>query len=366
MAINLMEKEYIKHPNKIYTIESRFKGIKEFNLLTVVEYVGHYNKLDYWNCLCKCGGNIIVNGRSLLSGNTATCGCMHKNSWIVGKKFNRLFVEKFDSKRGSYIYWKCLCECGEYTVVNTTHLITGDIKSCGCLWKEKKIKHGMDGTRFYYIWGGMTQRCLNKNHHAYKDYGGRGIKVCDEWLESFENFRDDMYESYLEHCKEFGEDNTSIDRYPNNNGNYELGNVRWATRKEQNNNRRSTPILIDKKEQKRWKVLFSLNIARIIRGNKDSRNALCDKYFGILVENVRTYLLSNLQSDMTIENYGRGLGKWCIDHIIGCNNFDLSREEDRKECFNINNLQPKWWSDNASKSKGKVNSNRNYLSPKIK
>ena len=98
--------------------------------------------------------------------------------------------------------------------------------------------HGMSHTRFYKIWIKIKNRVTNSNYEHFNRYGGRGIKVCNNWLK-FENFRDDMYESYLKHVKEFGEKNTLIERI-SNNGNYELNNCKWATQKEQVRNRSNT------------------------------------------------------------------------------------------------------------------------------
>lgn len=97
-------------------------------------------------------------------------------------------------------------------------------------------KHGMSETRFYRIWKGMKNRTSNPNLLKYKDYGGRGIHVCERW-DKFENFRDDMYESYLAHVEEHGEKYTTIDRI-DNEGNYEPSNCRWATQLVQSLNQR--------------------------------------------------------------------------------------------------------------------------------
>lgn len=102
------------------------------------------------------------------------------------------------------------------------------------------LKHGMRHTRFYSIWEGVKKRCRNKNSHNYHNYGGRGIKMCEEWND-FVNFKNDMYESYLEHVKKYGESDTSIERI-DNNGNYEKNNCKWATRKEQNRNTRQVKL----------------------------------------------------------------------------------------------------------------------------
>ena len=161
----------------------------------------------------------------------------------TGNVYGRLTVLEFSHiEKNSKAYWRCKCECGNETVICGYSLRRGYTKSCGCDSCIKKI-HGMRHNKIYSIWCGIKKRCLNPKSNFYKDYGGRGISICEEWRDDFQAFYD--YVSKLEH---FGEEGYTLDRI-NNNGNYEPNNLRWADIKTQCRNRRNN-IFVDYQDNK--------------------------------------------------------------------------------------------------------------------
>jgi hypothetical protein len=180
---------------------------------------------------------------------------------LEGRKFGYLTVGNISHKSKNGYYWDCLCDCGKSSVVLATRLINGNTKSCGHLKGNKGVgrSHGMRYTKIYSCWKNMKIRCNNPKSENYYLYGGRGITVCDRWMESFENFYEDMKEGH--------NDSLSLERIEVN-GNYCKQNCRWVTMAQQAKNKRNTAYLTYKGATKRaieWAEMIGANPKTVVR-----------------------------------------------------------------------------------------------------
>jgi hypothetical protein len=190
---------------------------------------------------------------------------------LTGQKFGRLTCVSLHSVGPTK--WNCVCDCGVHHVVAGYALRSGETKSCGCLRKEQArsnaSKHGLKGTPLYSVWLSMKTRCLNPKSPPYKDYGGRGIKICARWKTNFKNFYEDMSPSYRKGLQ--------IDRV-DNDGDYCPENCRWSDCTTNIRNRRNTlrvntsrgPVTVAEAAH-RAGVGYSVVKARLARGDTGDR-----------------------------------------------------------------------------------------------
>lgn len=224
---------------------------KKFGKLTPIERIVKIRTFSQpfisYKCKCECGNEITFSESQLMSGSFKSCGCSNHNVLedLTGKQFGELTVIGLDEEtmkkmkeEGKKVvrWWKCKCSCGNYTSVPTYKLNAGKTTSCGhkayTAPKELHTTHGESNTRLFDEWCHMRHRCNCVTNSDYDLYGGRGISVCPEWNNSYENFRDwalaNGYKDYL-----------TIER-KNVNGNYCPSNCTWILNEEQAYNRRDT------------------------------------------------------------------------------------------------------------------------------
>ncbi len=185
---------------------------------------------------------------------------------ITNKRFGKLVAIERCKNISGKTAWKCKCDCGNTTYVSTSNLSCNRIRSCGCLKLEKLLErsttHNQRHTILYSVWRGLRQRCNNPKHNSYHNYGGRGIKVCDEWDKSFQSFYDWAYANgYSTENQKDEKLKLTLDRI-DNNGNYEPSNCRWVDRKTQTRNMRTTKFITFNGERKsisEWCEIYGIN-----------------------------------------------------------------------------------------------------------
>lgn len=211
---------------------------KKFGCWSVLNQIDYIKPGIYYECICKCGDIRIKKGTELRAGRGLMCrACqyakLYNPSKMIGKRFSKWTVIRFVDIHRKLMRFESECDCGNKGIHAGADLRAGKTKQCvNCHNKENAINnrtHGMHQTRIYKVWTAMVDRCSNPNSTNYYRYGGRGIKVCDNWLK-FENFLKDMG---------VPEKGLTIDRI-NNDGNYEKSNCRWVTHKVNCQNRSST------------------------------------------------------------------------------------------------------------------------------
>ena len=248
---------------------------RTFGRLKVLERHHSTPKKVFWTCQCKCGQITVVDGWSLRSGETKSCGCLQCERAVeVGRKdmtgqtVNGIKVLEVDHKDNrNQLYWKCVCPyCGKIFVTRGSAIRNGHAKSCGCYGTIVNTTHNMCYSKLYHIHQSMLKRCNDPTHDAYPNYGGRGIYVCDEWSNKgmtpqeilkagnpgFMNFYNwAMKNGYKEpDPKQPKNERLAIER-KDVNGPYAPWNCVWIPYGDQAYNRRNTKRIYD---GKRWYV----------------------------------------------------------------------------------------------------------------
>lgn len=267
-------------------------GMK-FGMLTVLSRdMSQYGKhAVYWFCECECGNICTVSGDHLRGGRTRSCGCASEDFRvskrrldIKGQKFGRLTaIAPCKHPETGVSTWLCQCDCGNQTFVVAGYLRNGSIQSCGCgkfnvgqYSANHMTKHGATSRnnndrslkRLYGVWCNMKQRCCNPSCSEYHNYGGRGITICDEWINDFCSFRDWAIAHGYDGNAPRGQ--CTLDRI-DVNGNYEPSNCRFVSQSVQSNNRTNSRLfIIDgvSHTASEWSQIYNTD-AQLVRGRID-------------------------------------------------------------------------------------------------
>lgn len=192
---------------------------------------------------------------------------------ITGQRFSRLLVlRRVENDQFNNACWECKCDCGNTVIVTGSSLRRGHTKSCGCLQKEKAAmvmsetmsRHHKTDHPLFIIWGSIIKRCENPNCKAYKNYGGRGITICDEWRNSFERFYQDLIDGYSPGLE--------LDRIDNSKGYYKE-NCRWTTTKENCRNKRNNHLV-----ETEWGKITIAELTERLYGPNYTRTNYCKIY----------------------------------------------------------------------------------------
>ena len=207
---------------------------------------------------------------------------------MEGQRYGYLTVLKETKRQNGNLLRACKCDCGNIVYHQRGNLIHGNVSSCGCRNNEHAKKHGLSNTRLYDIYSKMKARCCNPNNQAYKNYGGRGIKICNEWLSDFAEF-------YTWAISNGYHDNLTIERI-DVNGNYEPSNCCWIPREDQGHNTRRT-ILIEidgvQKTIREWSHIYHVDrhvVSKRIKNGEDGADVI-------------RYLLNTKRHKSMIKNY---------------------------------------------------------------
>lgn len=222
-----------------------YTGARNGKLL-VIEYAGKAaDGHSVWLCKCDCGNYTKVSSNNLRkNGGTISCGCSNQkiSKERIGKKFGKLTALEKIGTKGHRAQWKFLCDCGRVIEFDGSTVFTGRKTSCGCDAEPRHFygncghkTHGESGTRLYRIWYDMKRRCSQPQNKYFKNYGGRGISVCKEWMEAYEPFSKWAHENGYR-------DDLTLDRIDNNLG-YSPSNCRWSDVLTQANNRSNNHLI---------------------------------------------------------------------------------------------------------------------------